>query len=213
MAALAQTPENAALALVVAPGRLVEAQSLRDAEGWHTAQVVASDGDEGLASALRAGLGALPPSCAWVVVHDGARPLVTPELVATGITTARQAGAAGAAVAVEPVKETIKHVRNGLVVETLDRSWLALLHTPQVYARATLVDALSSQEPHAAAFDTATLALAAGITLVTYSGGTENLKVRTLEDLAVATRLLERRETQMSGWASGQDSAGKDEPS
>ncbi len=73
-----------------------------------------------------------------VLVHDAARPLVDVALVEA---VAREAEGAGAALPVLPVVDTVKRVRDGLVVETLDRGELGAAQTPQGFRYALLVEA------------------------------------------------------------------------
>jgi 2-C-methyl-D-erythritol 4-phosphate cytidylyltransferase len=96
-------------------------------------------------------------------------------------------------VACEPVKETLKRVRGGIVVETPPRAQLTLLQTPQVFTRSALTAALQTGDPDADLPDVGTLAIAAGIPLATFSGSSANLRVATADDLALAAELLARR--------------------
>ncbi len=73
-----------------------------------------------------------------VLVHDGARPLVTPALVTAVIEAVRSHGAA---LPVVPVVETLKRIGNGVVLETVDRSTLGAAQTPQGARRGLLLDA------------------------------------------------------------------------
>jgi 2-C-methyl-D-erythritol 4-phosphate cytidylyltransferase len=186
--ALLQISAVDAIVVVVSPYGVEAAQHLTEQDSSRV-QVATASGPR-LQDALRAGLQALPSACEWVVVHDGARPLLTPELVATGITAARQMGAAAAC---EPVKETLKRVRDGIVTETPARSRLALLQTPQVFTRLALTTALQTSDPHADLPDAGALAIAADIPLATFTGSSENLRVVTAGDLALAAELLARQ--------------------
>jgi 2-C-methyl-D-erythritol 4-phosphate cytidylyltransferase len=186
--ALLQVSAVDAIVVVVAPDGLEAAQRLTEQDSSRV-QIATASGPR-LQDALRAGLEALPSACKWVVVHDGARPLLTPELVAAGITTARQTGAAAAC---EPVRETLKRVRDSIVMETPARSHLALLQTPQVFTRRALTTALQAGDPDVDLLDAGALAIAAGIVLATFTGNGENLRVMTAEDLALAAELLARR--------------------
>ena len=78
-----------------------------------------------------------------VLVHDAARPLVTPELVAACLDAL---GDADAAIAAAPVTDTIKECADGRVVRTLDRSRLWAVQTPQVFRRAALERALAQDD-------------------------------------------------------------------
>ena len=126
-----------------------------------------------------------------VVVHDAARPLVTPELVRACLDAL---GDADAAIAAAPVTDTIKECADGRVVRTLDRSRLWAVQTPQVFRRAALQRALD--QDHAAigaATDDASLVEAMGGTVRVVPAPRENLKVTTELDLRVAEMLLAER--------------------
>src|SRR5260370_26709854 len=71
------------------------------------------------------------PTTGWVMIHDGARPLVTPSIPEAGLRAAQEYQAAIAAV---PVKDTIKQVHQGRIETTLDRSQLWAIQTPQVFS-------------------------------------------------------------------------------
>jgi 2-C-methyl-D-erythritol 4-phosphate cytidylyltransferase len=179
------------IALVVAAERLLEARALAAAQNCGKLRIAVS-GDTRLCAFLRVGLAALGEQSALVVVHEGARPLVTPELISAGIAVAWRTGAAVAAV---PVKETIKRVRGGVVAGTEPRERLVRAQTPQVFARALLLDALAAlarADPALDCTDAAMLALGAGVPVVMYPGSPENLRVATREDLALAETLLQR---------------------
>jgi len=123
-----------------------------------------------------------------VLVHDAARPLVDVALVEA---VAREAAGAGAALPVLPVVDTVKRVRDGLVVETLDRGELGAAQTPQGFRFALLVEAYE-----AAARDRVTLtdeAMAVerlGAPVRAVPGSPRNRKITTPEDLAWAEGVL-----------------------
>jgi 2-C-methyl-D-erythritol 4-phosphate cytidylyltransferase len=126
-----------------------------------------------------------------VLVHDGARPLVTPELVAACLAAL---GDADAAIAATPVTDTIKECDGGRVVHTLDRSRLWAIQTPQVFRRAALTRALDQgDELVGAATDDAALVEALGGTVRIVPAPPENLKVTTPLDMQVAEMLLRAR--------------------
>ena len=123
-----------------------------------------------------------------VVVHDAARPLVTPELVRACLDAL---GDADAAIAAAPVTDTIKECADGRVVRTLDRSRLWAVQTPQVFRRAALQRALDQDhEALGAATDDASLVEAMGGTVHVVAAPRENLKVTTELYLRVAEMLL-----------------------
>jgi 2-C-methyl-D-erythritol 4-phosphate cytidylyltransferase/2-C-methyl-D-erythritol 2,4-cyclodiphosphate synthase len=122
-----------------------------------------------------------------VVIHDAARPLVSQDLIAR---TVRAAAESGAAIAAVPASDTVKRVARGQVVETLRREELALAQTPQAFRVDVLRAALALGGD---ATDEAALAERAGYSVRVVEGETQNLKVTTPDDLAMADRLLEGR--------------------
>jgi 2-C-methyl-D-erythritol 4-phosphate cytidylyltransferase len=129
-----------------------------------------------------------------VVVHDAARPLVTSELVSATIAALGADASAQAAIAAAPVSDTIKRVKDGVVSETLDRSSLWAVQTPQVFRRAALERALEvPEEVLAEATDDAWLVERRGGKVIVVRSSDENLKVTGPLDLEVAAMLLARR--------------------
>ncbi len=130
-----------------------------------------------------------------VLVHDAARPLLTPELVATCLAALDEGGGWDAAIAAAPVTDTVKRAPDAVrVTETLARSELWAVQTPQVFRRAALERALArSDEELAAATDDAMLVERDGGRVRVVPAPAENLKVTTPVDLAVAELLLGRR--------------------
>jgi 2-C-methyl-D-erythritol 4-phosphate cytidylyltransferase len=130
---------------------------------------------------------------AVVVVHDAARPMVTPEIVQDCLDTLAAHDCDGA-VAAAPVTDTIKECADGRVVRTLDRSRLWAVQTPQVFRRAALQRALDQDhDAIGAATDDASLVEAMGGTVRIVDAPRENLKVTTELDLRVAEMLLRER--------------------
>jgi 2-C-methyl-D-erythritol 4-phosphate cytidylyltransferase len=130
-----------------------------------------------------------------VLVHDAARPLLTPELAQRVITALERDGEADAAIAAVPVTDTVKRVGEGQrVSETLDRSRLWAVQTPQVFRRGALERALEAPaEMLARATDDAWLIEQAGGVVIVVPASEENLKVTTALDLRVAELLLAER--------------------
>ncbi len=129
---------------------------------------------------VRAGLAAVPPDAGWILVHDAARPRATP-LLFTAVLAALGDGASDAAIPVLPVTDTVKHVRYGAVVATLDRSELVTVQTPQAFRAAALRAAHA--HPAAQATDDAALVEAIGGRVVIVPGEAGNVKVTTSVDL------------------------------
>ena len=130
-----------------------------------------------------------------VVVHDAARPLVTAELIEKTIAALESDPEADAAIAALPVTDTIKRVDGaGAVSETLERSELWAVQTPQVFRRAALERAMRvPAEELARATDDAWLIERAGGRVIVVRASAENLKVTTPFDLRVAELLLAGR--------------------
>ena len=127
-----------------------------------------------------------------VIVHDAARPLVTPEAVEA---TLAALGDADGAIAAAPVADTIKEAdADGTVRATLDRSRLWAVQTPQPFRRAALERALAvDDDTLAAASDDAWLVERTGGTVRVVAGPPENLKVTTVDDLQRAELVLRDR--------------------
>src|SRR5439155_19496833 len=136
------------------------------------AEVGAVEGGATRSASVRAGLGAVPADAEIVVVHDAARPLAAPELF-DRVVGAVRAGADGA-IAAAPVTDTVKRVDRDRVVETLDRSALVAVQTPQAFAAAVLRVAHARD---AEATDDAALVEAAGGTVVVVTAPRGNLKI------------------------------------
>ena len=136
---------------------------------------------------VRIGLDMLPEP-EWIIVHDGARPLLNAELIARGLSAALVTGVAVAAV---PVKETIKAATaDMLVTETLAREVLWTVQTPQVFRRDLLAQAHRLVTDDVT--DDASMVERAGGKVRLYTGSYDNIKVTTPDDLLLAEVLLAR---------------------
>jgi 2-C-methyl-D-erythritol 4-phosphate cytidylyltransferase / 2-C-methyl-D-erythritol 2,4-cyclodiphosphate synthase len=144
---------------------------------------------------VRAGLAAVARSTHLVVVHDGARPLVSPDLIRNCIEVAGRHGAAMAAI---PVKDTLKDVAaDHRVIRTVDRQGLWQAQTPQ----AARVDLLRQAFAAAAAVgftgtDEASLLEQIGISVRVVEGAERNFKITRPEDLEMAEALLRREQSE-----------------
>jgi len=144
-------------------------------------------GRETRAGSVRAGLEMVPPDCEIVVVHDAARPLASERLF-DEVVSAVVAGADGAIPGV-PLSDTVKRVSEGTVRETLDRSGLVRVQTPQAFRAATLRRA-HAESPEAT--DDAALVEALGGKIVVVAGDESNLKVTSPADLDLVEWWYER---------------------
>jgi 2-C-methyl-D-erythritol 4-phosphate cytidylyltransferase len=155
---------------------------------------VAVTGGPSRSASVRCGIDAVPGSVDVVVVHDAARPFASAELFADVVGALDDPAVAGAVCAL-PVADTLKRVDRllgggdgpPLVLETVDRSSLVAVQTPQAFRAEVL------RRAHAGAgeaTDDAALVEALGVAVRAVPGDPRNLKLTTPADLAVAERLL-----------------------
>ena len=158
------------------------------AEHGLTAFAVVPGGEDRQASALR-GLEALPPDAEIALIHDGARPFVTEEIIARVIGSVKQSGSGVAAI---PARDTIKRAdETGLVLETLDRSALWQMQTPQGFFVKDLL--LAHQNAASRYTDDAALMEAAGHPVHLVLGSPDNIKLTSPEDLQMVNGMLTPR--------------------
>ena len=130
---------------------------------------------------------------AIVLIHDGSRCLVTPELIGRVVKAVRD-GADGVVPAL-PVSDTIKMAENGSVSQTLDRTKLHAAQTPQAFRLGVLRRIYAAPEKVLRpATDDAFLAEDAGYTIRMVAGEKTNIKLTTPEDLILAEAILIARE-------------------
>lgn len=173
------------IALVVHPASFDRAQRLIHQLGWQ--KVTAVIGGVRRRDSVLSGTLALSPGLDYMIVHDGARPLVTPVIISASIIAVQHTGAASACV---PLKDTVKYVddqRN--VIATPDRTQLRALQTPQIFRRDLLLMAHESIDNAIDVTDDATLVYSVGISVHLFAGSYPNLKVTTREDLESVSAL------------------------
>lgn len=126
-----------------------------------------------------------------IMVHDGARPLVTEEIVQR---LYRQTLIHHAAVLAVPVKDTIKSVKEGIVQETYDRSTVWQVQTPQSFEKEILINSYKfAKRRYYIGTDDASLAEKYGYDVYITDGDYNNIKITTEEDIVIAEAILERR--------------------
>ena len=127
-----------------------------------------------------------------VAIHDGARPLVTVPVIDAAIEAAEICGAAAPAIAVH---DTIKKAKNGVVEQTLDRSSLFAVQTPQVFETSAIRSALqAAMAQNLPLTDDCSAAEYAGLQVHLAPGSEENLKITVPSDLILAEAILQRRD-------------------
>ena len=163
----------------IEPGRQLALE-----RGWSKVTDICPGGQERQQS-VAAGLGRLK-DCRWVVIHDGARPLVNEVLIKDGLGAAEESGAAVAAV---PVTDTIKLAADdGFVMGTPPRQRLWAVQTPQVFRFDIISQAHRRAEDMAT--DDASLVERLGYRVKLYMGAYDNIKITTPSELALAEVLV-----------------------
>ena len=138
------------------------------------------------------GLNALSGKCKLAAIHDGARPLISWQVIDRVVRAANTYGAAAPAI---PVKDTIKVVQGGVVKETPDRASLQAVQTPQVFDFDILRGALKkAKQDGAQVTDDCSAVERIGLTVKIVEGEERNLKVTTPLDLKIAQLLLEEEQ-------------------
>lgn len=157
-----------------------------EGHAWEGPPVLASvTGGASRSDSVRAGLEAVPATAEIVVVHDAARPLASPALFRDVIAAVD--GGAAAAVPAVPIHDTVKRVAGDEVSETVDRTGLVTVQTPQAFRADVLREAHGDSRD---ATDDAALVEALGHTIRIVPGDPRNLKLTTTVDMELATGLV-----------------------
>lgn len=185
--------------VVLSAENLLKGRALAFEEGWTKLRGFVVGGTRRQDSVFQ-GLLALAdgarPAPEWVMIHDGARPFVTAQILAEGLAAAEEFGSAVAGV---PVKDTIKAVEpeSGLVRETPPRELLWAIQTPQIF-RYDLICAAHRQASTSGVevTDDAMMMELAGQPVKIYRAAYTNLKVTTPDDMALAQSILKGSSSQ-----------------
>lgn len=176
--------ETAGVVLVARQGEEAVFQAVLNAYGCHPLAIVPG-GEDRQASSLN-GVNALPPDADAALIHDGARPFVTREIIRRVLCSIAQYGSGAAAV---PARDTIKRAdKDGVVLETLDRSALWQMQTPQGFLVRDLLRAHASAPGRYT--DDAALMEAAGFPVRLVLGSPDNIKLTSPEDLKMTNGML-----------------------
>jgi len=174
------------IVVVVNKQSLAKCRQLGTEQAWSKVADICPGGERRQDS-VTAGLSRLR-DCHWVVIHDGARPLVTEDLIRRGLAEAEETGAAVAAV---PVTDTIKVAGDDrLVQHTPSRHNLWVVQTPQVFRFDIITEAY--RRVKAEVTDDASLVEQSGYKVKLYMGSYDNIKVTTPADLALAEVLWQK---------------------
>lgn len=156
-----------------------------------TKPMITTVGGETRAHSVYHGVLACPPDVGYVAIHDAARPFVLPELIAKTVEAARKDTAAALAV---PVKDSIKRVKNGRMVEDVKRDTIVAAQTPQTFD----IDLIRAALHHViqngiAVTDDIGAAESIGQPTTILEGDYNNIKITTREDLLMGERILKER--------------------
>ena len=165
-------------------------QNIIDAFGFQKVAAIVAGGETRQESVYN-GLIQINESCGIVLIHDGARPFVSGESIVESIAIADESGSACVAV---PVKDTIKSAdRDNLVQQTLDRSMLWSIQTPQTFRYHLILEAhKKALEDGFSGTDDAMLVERLGHPLRLVYGSYYNIKITTEEDLVMAEAIAAR---------------------
>ena len=154
----------------------------------YSKSMVVCPGGERRQDSVAAGLKHLE-NCDWVIIHDGARPLITVDLIEQGLEAARETGSAIAAI---PVTDTIKMAGDDHIVQgTPPRHNLWAVQTPQIFRFDIITEAYRQLRYEVT--DDARAVEQAGHQVKIYMGSYDNMKITTPDDLALAEILLRKR--------------------
>ena len=174
--------------VVLSEQNLERGKQLVAEQGWSKVTDICAGGRRRQDS-VAAGLSRLS-NCDWVVIHDGARPLVTVDLINRGLEAARETGAAVAAV---PVTDTIKLAGDDRIVnQTPPRQNLWAVQTPQVFRIGLITEAY--KKANGDVTDDASLVERLGYKVKLYMGSYDNIKITTPENLALAEVIWQKYE-------------------
>ena len=167
------------IVLVLNDQDLARGQKLRKERNW--SKVTLYPGGARRQDSVKKGLSQIK-GCDWVMIHDGARPFMSLNLIEDGLRIVVDTGAAVAAV---PVKDTIKLANSeNLIKETLKRDRLWAVQTPQIFSFDIISKAYKNLATEVT--DDATAVERLGYKVRLYMGDYKNIKVTTPEDLALA---------------------------
>lgn len=177
--------------VIAHPDEVQRCREIQETYGFSKVREIVPGGLERQDSVYE-GLLVLDAACRIVVIHDGARPLVTGETIARAVEEARKSRAVAMGV---PVKDTVKEVaEDGRIVRTLDRKVLWAVHTPQVFDKEVVLPCY--EEARKEGFrgtDDSSIVERYGYEVKMLQDMYENIKITTKEDLIFAEAVLRGR--------------------
>jgi 2-C-methyl-D-erythritol 4-phosphate cytidylyltransferase len=163
-------------------------QAIVDKHSFKKVRKVISGGEKRQDS-VYSGLKACPNNTSIVMIHDGVRPLISPDKISESIKICQKKHAVVLAV---PIKETVKRVERGSIITTLDRDKIWLIQTPQTFEYKLILDAYQKAEKdNFVGTDDSALVERLGHEVAVLEGDYKNIKITTSEDLIIAEKILE----------------------
>ena len=176
--------------VVTSADRLGRLSAMCAEYGLSKVRRVVVGGQSRMESVMR-GLDAVSRKCTLAAIHDGARPLITTELIGQTVLLAQKAGAAAPGV---PVKDTVKKICGGVIECTIDRQSLTAVQTPQVFDADLIKGAIADAARHKIECTDDCMAVERiGFRVCVCRGEYENIKLTTPEDFLIAEQILKRR--------------------
>lgn len=195
VAAFAECGHIDAIVVVVHPDRIEEYREAAITPVGSAKVVCVTGGGDTRQESVARGLAEVPRDADIIAVHDGARPLVTPALIAGAIAALRADATLEGVVVGHPSYDTLKLVgAQDLVTGTLDRASVWAVQTPQVFRAPMLRHAYAMAEAEGfTGTDDSSLVEHAGGPVRMFAGPRDNLKITVPEDVLVVERLLQAR--------------------
>ncbi len=176
------------IVVVTGENDMEEMRAMLDAAGL---RVTFAKGGADRQESVYNGLCACPQEADVIAIHDGARPLVTREVIERTIDSAK---AHGSGVAAVQLKDTVKRVgESGVVIDTPARDTLRAVQTPQTFDAALIREAHERFKTGERATDDAMLMERMGYAVYLTEGDVENIKLTTPEDMLLAEQVLAKR--------------------
>ncbi len=186
--AFTAVPSISPIIVVVPADFIADTHRLLTEYNLSSAAIIVTAGGRRRQDSVLAGLELLTDATDIVLVHDGARPLIKPNLIQRCLEAAWQHGAAIAAI---PVKDTLKKARADQTIEaTIDRQDLWQAQTPQA-ARLLLLKQAYAALGDREVTDEAALLELAGIAVTLIEGSETNIKITRPEDLTLAEKIMQ----------------------
>lgn len=189
-----RSPSIARIVIVCPPGRVVETYEAVVAPLTLTTPVSYTQAGETRQQSVMNGLSAMPDDLPFVAIHDGARPLITVDVIEATLSVLRADTSLDGAICASRCIDTLKLVEKGTIVATPDRSYYWCAQTPQSFRTATIVAAhRSALRDNYEGTDDASLVERLGGRVLCVESPRDNIKVTLPEDLAVAEASMRQR--------------------